>query len=218
MFLFSIIQFVSFPNREDSILFKNNAMDKDLVISASGSIGYYYNRKCILTHPNATIYEDKKNDWCSNIAQSPNEKPWISFTFNNKQMKVKGYSVRNGCCYYSCCCTSQNNIIDYDCCCRLYSFSLQGSNDNKTWNTIHKVEKHSTFYFCKYESYEFKETIPYKYIRFIQDEEYPGCNACMALNQIDLYGSLITSNYFESFEDDENEESISIIGKVNRNI
>ena len=215
MFFISLIQFTAFPSRDDALIAQNN--NTNLIVSASGSIGFYFNRKCHLTYPNATIISDKKSDWCSNIAPSRDESPWISFSFHEKQMKLRGYSVRNGCCYYSCCCTQDKGIIDYECCCRLYSFSLQGSNDNHTWNVIHRIEKHTTFYFCKYELYEFPETIPYKYVRLIMDEPYPGCKRCMAINQIELYGNVINSEFAEPFESD-NEESISIIGKINRRV
>ena len=61
-------------------------------------------------------------------------------------MRVKRYSVRNGCCRYSCCCTEDGKIVDYGCCCTLYSYSLQASNDNKTWKVLHRVEKDKSFY------------------------------------------------------------------------
>ena len=51
------------------------------------------------------------------------------------------------------------------------------------------------------------------------DEEYPGCPKCIQLNQIELYGKLMKSEYpyLTSYDnEEENEESISIIGKVRK--
>ena len=136
-------------------------------------------------------------------------------------MKVSRYSVRNGCCHrYMCCCDDENGkIIDYDarCCCRLYSYSLQASNDNKTWTILHKVEKDEKFYFCETKTFELKEkSSPYTYFRFVLDEEYPHCIKCMQINQIELYGETVSSIYSSCPDNDDEDESISIIGRVKK--
>ena len=216
-FLLFLVNFVAMPERSDALL-RNTAHMKPKVES-SGSLGLFLgDSKCHQTYPNQTLVGDKKIDWCSNIPAEKGSYPWILFSFPNRAMKLRGYSVRNGCCYYyECCCDpSTGQRVDYYCCCRLYSFSLQGSNDNKTWETIHRVEKESTFYYCKLNTYEFQETKSYNYIRFILDEEWPGCPKCMQINQIELYGQTVDS-YYSSYEQiDGDEESISIIGKVKR--
>ena len=147
------------------------------------------------------------------------EKPWIQFFLKNKAMRLKGYALRNGCCYYDyCCCDPETGkYLDYYCCCQLYSFSLQGSNDNKTWKIIHRVEKDDTIRICQIKTYEFDMTEGFQFIRLVMDEEYPGCPKCMQLNQVELYGETIYSSYYSSYEDDlDNEESISIIGKIKK--
>ena len=213
---FIFIEFIAFPRKNDALLL-NGIESNSLTIESSGSMGLHYNGKCHQTFPNETIHENEKMDWCSNIVpKESNEKPWISYSFKNNGMRLTGYSVRNGCCWHLCCCLDDNKLVDGYCCCRLYSYSLQGSNDNSTWIVIHKIERDSRFYDCQYKTYEFPQTESFRYIRFVMDEEYPGCPKCMQVNQLELYGSK-TDSYFSSFENDENDESISIIGKVKVN-
>ena len=129
-------------------------------------------------------------------------------------MKLTSYSIRNGCRYYDDCCCDPNSghSIDIACCCELYSFSLQGSNDNSTWKTLHKVEKDASFRFCQVRTYDLPQTENFRFIRFKIDEEKPNCPKCLQINQIELYGELLNS--YDSFESENNEESVSIIGKV----
>ena len=218
LYLLFLVKYVAFPSRKDSLLHSPDGnTNSNVLISSSGSLGFYYGGKCHQSYPNSTIEVNKNTDWCSNIATSKDEKPWIQYSFQNQRMKLSGFSLRNGCClHYYCCCVDNGSIIDYDCCCRLYSFSLLGSNDNKTWKTIHSVKEKKDFYYCKYETYEFNhETEPFQYVRLVQDEPFPSCQHCMVINEIEFYG--VTVNSFNSFEDsDETEESISIIGKVRK--
>lgn len=218
MMLFLVImQLVAFPLRDDTILDK--AFDsKMLNIEASGSIGQYSaTDECIQTYPNHTVgVDDIKRDWCSNIGKDKNDKPWILYSLKGKKMSIKGYSVRNGCCYYGCCCVNGQSIAY--CCCDLYSFSLLGSNDNITFKPIHKVEKDSDFYFCKHKTYEFDETEQFRFIKFVLDEQKPGCDFCMAINKIELYGRV--SGSFDDFKQDaavDDDETVSIIGKIKSN-
>ena len=209
------VAFSAFPTRKDALL-SNTKSDK-IIVAASGSLGLYKGSgKSDPTYPNQTLQVDEKIDWCSNIASSE-DFPWIEYSFAHKAVKLTGYSIRNGCCYYDCCCDPDTGkIIDYYCCCALYSFSLEGSNDNKTWKTIHKVEKDSRFYRCETKTYTLSEkSESFLFIRFRLDESIPGCPRCLQINQIELYGEQINSFAYDSFENDEdNEESISIIGKV----
>ena len=209
--MLAFMEFISFPDRKDS-LFKDN--EKLIDIEASGSIGVWDGAKCHQTYPNSTIIVDKKTDWCSNVATEKGDKPWITYSMRGKQMKVSSFSVRNGCCYYACCCLNDKDIIE-GCCCDLYSFSLQGSNDNKTWKTLFKAEKEQDFYYCKFKSYDVKSNDAYRYIRFVQDEPSPGCIFCMAINQLELYGQLTDSRF--AIESDADDESVSIIGKIRKN-
>jgi hypothetical protein len=91
-------------------------------VESSGSIGQYYNGKCHETNPNTTIGNNNiKKDWCSNIAKGGSSIPWITYSIKGKSMKLRGYSIRSGCCYFDCCCVD-NEIIPECCCCALYSF------------------------------------------------------------------------------------------------
>ena len=210
---FIFMEFIAFPQKDNAILTKG-FQDNAVVIESSGSVGLYYGGKCNPTFPNETLHESEKMDWCSNIVpKDSNSQPWLQYSFKNKGMRLTGYSVRNGCCWHLCCCLETGKIYDGYCCCRLYSYSLLGSNDNKTWTTIHKIEKDAKFYDCQFKTYEFTQTESYKYIRFALDQEYPGCPRCMQLNQIEFYGTT-TDSLFSTFEDEDNDESVSIIGKV----
>ena len=208
------MEYIALPNREDAIIAKSGISP---LIDVSGSMGLEYNGKCNPTFPNQTIIGDRKYDWCSNIAEK-DEVPWISYTFPQKAMKLKGYAVRNGCCYYPCCCDpTTGRLYDDMCCCELYSYSLQGSNDNHTWKVLHSIEKDADLiHYCEYKTYEFPMTEPYRFVRFVLDEERPGCYKCLQLNQLELYGELVQS--FSGYEslDEDNEESISIIGKIKK--
>ena len=208
------VKFMAFPEKSDSIFHSNPGK---VLATASGSLGLLYNdNKCHMTTPNQTINSDEYHDWCSNIAKSKEAMPWITFSIKNKKMRLTGYSMRNGCCHYACCCEEDGKMLDYACCCRLYSYSVQGSNDNKTWVTIHKIEKKEDYYWCKFESFEFPRTQEFQYVRIIQDEEWPGCPKCIQLNQIEFYGDTVPNLYGEDSE--ENDESISIIGKIRKSI
>lgn len=219
MLFLIFMEFIAFPERDDAI-FKSvsTATPNSIQTSSSGSMGKYMNGKCLQTFPNETLNDNAKSEWCSNIASKDQENPWISYTIKNKAIKATGYSVRNGCCYFICCCIDDETDIDYDCCCELYSFSLEGSNDNKTWKTIHSVKKDSMIRFCEVKTYSFKEkTEPFRYIRFKHDEARPGCPNCIQINQIEIYGDTVdmaSASYDESYDD--NDESVSIIGKVKR--
>ena len=219
--LIAFVSFVAFPESKEALL--SNANIDSINVEASGSIGLYRDGVCHKTHPNETLISNERMDWCSNIAKVKDDKnynPWIQYSIKGKQMKVSRYSVRNGCCYYlhECCCDDENGkIIDYECCCRLYSYSLQASNDNRTWTILNKVEKDESFHYCETKTFELKEkSSPYTYFRFVLDEEYPGCIKCMQINQIELYGETVSSVYSSFPDNDDEDESISIIGRVNK--
>ena len=207
--------YTAFPERKDSLLFSNDAV----IYDSSGSLGIYVNGKCEKTRPEYVSTRDRKTDWCSNIVTEKNQKPWISFHIRNQFFELTGFSLRNGCCDYLCCCDETGEIYAdaVDGCCTLYSFSLEGSNDNETWTTIHKEEKVKNFYACESRTFEFPKTKEYKYIRLNQDEPYPGCFNCIQINQIELYGKTTTNSMSYDDNDDDNDESVSIIGKVSRN-
>jgi hypothetical protein len=212
--LITFVKFIAFPERTDALLSPQN---NQINVESSGSMGVYHSGKCHQTYPNNTLISDEALDWCSNIAKDKSDNPWIIYGLTNKKMRLTGFSIRNGCCRYLCCCTTDNTYIDYDCCCRLYSYSLQGSNDKKTWTTIYKVKKDSDILFCQNKIYEFPKTESFNFIRFILDEELPGCPACLQINQLQLYGETVGAPlYIQADSDDE--ESVSIIGKIVKTI
>ena len=214
------MEFVAFPTKNNAIFANEMKKNTDIVEThVSGSLGLYYSGKCHKTYPNQTLFSDEKQDWCSNIGKSKEAKPWITYNLKGKSMKISGYSIRSGCCWYTCCCVDDDTMVDGYCCCRLYSFSLQGSNDNKTWKTIHKVEKDNNFWECKANTYELKNNNEqFMFLRILLDEQLPGCKFCMQINQIEFYGDVIDSQFAGSFESDDNDESVSIIGKVDRSM
>ena len=217
MIFLVFMEFIAFPERKDALLLSSPDNVNNIISTVSGSLGLYYGGECHQTFPNETYHVEKKYDWCSAISKSKEDKQWISYSLKNKVMKVKGFSIRNGCCWYECCCMEDGKSYDYACCCMLYSFSLQGSNDNRTWKIIHKVEKEEKFYSCLFKTYEFPETESFRFIRLVQDEEYPGCPACMQINQVELYGTALPALGFEDADDQDGDESVSIIGKIKRN-
>ena len=216
MLFFLSVQYAKFPQRSDAILTKPKTSP---LIEASGSSGIFYQDKCLPTYPNETLTDNFQTDWCSNVyPDGSDKKPWIIFSIPHKLMKLTGYSVRNGCCYYDCCCEIESGkIFDLGCCCRLYSFSLHGSNDNITWKEIHKIEQEKNLRWCNFRTYEFPITESFKFIKFQMDQPWPGCSFCLQINQFELYGETIQSFSYDLFENDENEESVSIIGKVKSN-
>lgn len=209
--------FIAFPDRKDAIVAKN-AKSNNIEVESSGSLGIYSSKQCHKTYPNLTISENKELEWCSNIAdKSKGEQPWIMYSIRGKAMKLTGFAIRNGCCYHSCCCDESGKIVNYGCCCTLYTFSLHGSNDKKNWKLIHRVEKEKNFWGCKFMTFEIKEnTESYKYLKIVLDEPYPNCPFCMQLNQVEFYGETRRDFSFESYDAEENDDSVSIIGKVKR--
>ena len=208
MLNFLIFAIIPFPERKDNILAKYLS---DASVYVSGTMGQYYDGKCHQTVPEHIIDSvQRKTDWCSNMNSSKTDFPWYSVSLKGRSMRISGYSVRAGCCYYGCCCLDDKNRV-YGCCCDLYSWLLQGSNDNMTWVTIHKVEKDTDFYDCKNRTYDVNSADYYQYIRIIQDEAWPGCDLCICINKLELYGTTADKQFVDNEDTD---DSISIIGKV----
>ena len=215
--IFLIFEFIAFPKRDDALLVAQKTHDwSDISVESSGSHGLFYNGKCYQTYPNETLNDDEKQDWCSSIPENRENKPFIQYSIKNKAMKLTGYSIRTGCCHFACCCINDGKVLDEICCCALYSFSLLGSNDNLTWTTLHKVEKDDNIWVCKSITYSFDETSAYRFVRFVLDEVPKGCNFCLQLNQIQLYGETENVGEYSSSIDLSDDESVSIIGRVER--
>ena len=215
-----LLAFGVFPESTDSIL--AHLDPQDISIETSGAAGLYRDGKCHLSYGNETLDSNEWGEWISRTPEDKNDaslNPWIQYSIKGKSMRIKKYSVRNGCCRSKCVCFDDSDIVEYNCCCKLYSYSLQGSNNNKTWTVIHKVENDDSFYFCFAKTFDLPyETIPYTFLRFVLNEEWPGCTKCMQLNQVEFFGTITESSYTPySEKDDDDDESISIIGRIRAN-
>ena len=123
MFCLLILEIVPFAERNDNIL---KQIENQYEIFSSGSIGQYYDGKCNPTLPEHSVDSvTRKSDWCSNVNKSSNDHPWLVLHIPHKSIKLNGYALRAGCCYYDCCCINDNQYVY--CCCALYSWSVQGS-------------------------------------------------------------------------------------------
>ncbi|EAX95539.1 hypothetical protein TVAG_126690 [Trichomonas vaginalis G3] len=171
-----------------------------------------------MTKPEYSIYPwTKEYDWCSNCGRTYEEHPYITYSLQNKKFKINGYFIRCGCCYDGCCC--EDDYFDcFDCC--LYSWSLQISDDNKTWKEIHRIEKDESMRRCNEKSYNLDKEYIAKYVRLIQNKPCPGFPPCIALNKIEFYGDAINADNsqdeeFVSYHDDD--DDVSIIGHISKN-
>ena len=207
MLLFSLFSLRSFPVNSKLDGFFKNMYSPDIVKAyASGSRFCWINdlKKDILTKPENILDPQEKYEWCSNFNSSKNDKPWLSFELLKSSFTLKGYSIKSGCCYYS------------SCCCKIFSWSIQGSNDNKTWSTIHKQEKNEALNNCQVQTFSFSNNKSYKFIRIIQDEPQPRCWYCMDISRLEIYGDYNNDEYF-SIDETDSDEEVSIIGKVTQN-
>ena len=74
-------------------------------------------------------------------------------------------------------------------------------------------------YFCAAKTFDIDPKMSGKaftYFRFVLDKERPGCPKCMQINQLELYGETISSGYMSYSESADEDESISIIGRVKK--
>lgn len=215
-----IFGFLSFLTiRDVDGIFKKHFNDGSIVIDVSGSSYQWINGSKQLTLPTYAIEPvNKRYDWCSNCGKSNDEHPWISFSLKSKLLKINGYFVRCGCCYEGCCCEESGYCVH----CCLYSWSLQISNDNITWTTVHRVEKDGGMRICVEKSYKLDKEYTAKYVRLLQDEPCPGDPPCLAINKFELLGESIPDNSSPSSEDNlsfnDDEQDISIIGHISKNI
>ncbi|EAY03372.1 hypothetical protein TVAG_489160 [Trichomonas vaginalis G3] len=197
-------------------IFKRVYSDKIVVLDVSGSSSQYINGSRQLTKPEYAIYPwDKNYDWCSNCYRSNDEHPYITFSLINKKFKIKGYFLRAGCCYQNGCCCEE---IGYCVMCCLYSWSLQISDDNKTWKEIHRIDKDIEMRRCKEQTYNFDQEYTAKYVRLIQNEPCPEDPPCIALNKIEFLGDVTNfdiNEEFVSYHDDD--DDVSIIGHISKN-
>lgn len=215
MFYFFVFSFSQ--DSESTGLFQKYYKDNIFVIDASGSSKQKINGTKQMTLPEYSVYPfDKKYDWCSNCIKSYSGHPWIIFSLKSGKIKFDSYFIRTGCCVDGCCCEDYGYCID----CCLYSWSLQISDDNITWNDVHRVEKDTEMKRCKEKTYKFDKEYTAKFIRLYQNEHCPGRPPCISLNKIEFYGSIVDSDFNKEIEfsnDELDDDDISIIGHISRN-
>ena len=86
-----------------------------------------------------------------------------------------------------------------------------------TWKTIHSVEEDKKLYECANRVYEFSKVEEFTFVRLVLDKPRPYCENCFTLNKFEIYGETIKGNApFFSDNEDENDESVSIIGKIRK--
>lgn len=198
-------------------IFKKVFDSNILKIDVSGSSKQYINGSIQMTKPEYAVYPfDKSYDWCSNCGKTYDEHPFIIFSLSSKKFKFNSYFVRCGCCYNGCCCEEYGYTVH----CCLYSWSLQISDDNKTWTTVHNVEKDRQMRDCNEKTFDLDKYYTAKYVRLIQDEHCPGYPPCIAINKFELYGDTVNSetdesDEFVSYHDDD--DDVSIIGHISKN-
>lgn len=218
-FLFIMPRMASSDDNNVIGIFAKYYNDPMVNITVSGSSKQYINGSRQMTKPEYAIYPfAKAYDWCSNCPRSYDEHPWIVFTLKNHRMQFSSYLLRAGCCYYEECCCDDDYYGCVDCC--LYSWSLQVSDDNKTWTEAHRVDKDREMRRCKEKTYQLDKTYTARYVRLIQNENCPGWPPCIAINKLDLFGNVLNDDYspnddFVSYHDDDND--VSIIGHISRN-
>ncbi|EAX96412.1 hypothetical protein TVAG_493540 [Trichomonas vaginalis G3] len=217
--IFSIFVRNSFSNEINGI-FSKVYNKKTIVYDVSGSSRQNINGTMQLTKPEYAIYPwNKDYDWCSNCGHSYSEHPYISFSIKDQNFKFNSYFIRAGCCYGRCCCEEDYSRYCVNCC--LYSWSLQISDDNKTWKEVHRIEKDRNMRRCNEKTYNLDGTYEAKYVRIIQNEPCPGDPPCLAINRFDLIGDLTEFNQnkenedFVSYHDDD--DDVSIIGHISKN-
>lgn len=203
----------------DSNSILKNAYHKGMVeCSVSGSSSQYINGTIQKTKPEYAFNQmEKKYDWCSECGRKSTDHTWITLSIKNSNMRLNGYYIKAGCCGESgsdgCCCYD----IEYCCRCCLYSWSFQISNDNVTWKTVHSVEKDMEMVYCKDKTYKFSESYNTRYIRLIQDEACPGDPPCIAINKIELIGTIDGEVSYEAHNFESEDDDVSIIGHISKN-
>ena len=197
MFLFLTMLVETIPKSdfvEYDGIFKKNFNNTTMVASASSTW---------LNTPSDVINPDSYYEFCTKYKK---EKQWFAVQFTEKSVKLKSYAIQLGCCYF------------YDsCCCELYSWVLEGSNDNTTWSVLDKEDKLSDFYYCNSRTFELKKASqPYSYFRITQTETKPNCDSCIGMMRMEFFGDLVAKGSYrpEISEDAGDDEEVSIIGHV----
>lgn len=192
-----------------------NALKQNLIeCKVSGSSSQHINGTRQLTKPEYAFDQiDKPYDWCSNCVHSMKEHPYIILSIKNRRIRLNGYFLKSGCCMHDGCCCMDEGTMWCECC--LFSWSFQISNDGMIWKTVHKVERDHDMRHCCEKTFMLNETYYTQYVRLIHDESCPGDTNCLAINKIELIGTIENSDatLFKSVIDTEDED-VSIIGRI----
>lgn len=221
IFLFEMIPFLICENllTESNSILKSAHKNNLIEFYASGSSSQRINGTIQKTKPEYSFDQIEKNyDWCSNCGRSKSDHPWLILGVKDRVMEISGYYLKSGCCSdRSRCCCYEEGMYCCECC--LFSWSLQISNDNQTWKTIHNIEKDYEMRRCKEKTYKFTETHKARYVRLIQYESCYSEPPFIALNKIELIGRYDGSSVDEPIEfiNDIDDDDVSIIGHVSKN-
>ena len=155
-------------------------------------------------------------DWCSSCNETLEDTPSIGIEFLNSYIRVEKYVIRNACVENGCYCQETY-------CCSLYSWELQGSVDNSTWNTLHRVNG-ERLYPCEEKVYSLdgKKGL-YSFYKLVHVGSLPGCWSCFTFNKLEFYGEITDDNLEnriaqdlyenEDYEYDDGTNSTKTIGK-----
>lgn len=214
MISFSLFYYTT--NADYPGIIKKVFSDGIINLDVSGCAKQTINGTKQLTKPEYAIYpHDTEYDWCSNCGKTYEEHPWMIFSMKNKKFKFDSYFVRCGCCYHGCCC--EDGAYCVSCC--LYSWSLQVSDDNKTWTEVHRVDRDDNMRHCNEKSYKLDKEYRVRYVRITQNEPCPSMPPCMSLNKIDFFGDVEAddTDSNENYGSPDDDEDVSIIGHISRN-
>lgn len=206
--------FFIFASRSIDI-FEKAFQNKIIIINATGSGNQVINGSRQDTKPEYAIYPwTKKYDWCSSYGDTFDDHPWITFSLENRRIKFNGFFIRVGCCVVDLCCCDEKIYYCANCC--LYSWSLQISDDNITWKSIHNVTKDNSLRRCNERTYKLDKEYTTRYVRILQNEACPDDPPCISINKFELHGEIIGENEnndeFSSFPEDD--DDVSIIGHI----
>ena len=207
--LFAFLSYKSFSFNENfNGVFKSLYEQNVATFEASGS-RYCWDktlRKDIISKPEYCIDPKSDHQWCSNFDWKKQMFPYIQINFKNSRLALTGYSLQAGCCEYS-----------DGCCCTPFSWDVTGSNDNKTWTLIHRIEKNEILTNCANQSFQIpSKSKPFRTIRLQQTDVINGCPTCIDLVRFEVYGDFEGSDYsFQEYIDEiDSEDEVSIIGKI----
>lgn len=180
LFLILFRRHYKLNERYDGIL--KNEYDNNNIKIESNRESFSFNPKVkkeeIIKHENC-LNPSSEHKWCSKHDINKPGKPWIRIIFkNNTRILLKGYSIKFGCCNKDACC------------CKIFSWLLEGSNDNFIWTKLHVIEKNDEFIKCGERTFEIFNFEFYKYFRIRDSDFYQKCATCISILKLEFYGDV----------------------------